>query len=105
MSPVRLSMSMADGRSRGGCRPATSKRPPGQRVSATTPMTRLFSTAAGLVLENDGSFFAPANPLTLDAVFQSADPVGLIRSALSDARRAAAPSDVHAPLQSQEIWA
>lgn len=68
-------------------------------------MTRLFATATGLILDHDGAFLAPARPLTLDTVFQSADPVALVRDLLSEAAPTAAPSNVRAPLESQEVWA
>ena len=68
-------------------------------------MTRLFATATGLVLERDGKFCTPARPLDLDTVFQSSDPVALVRDVLVDAKATAAPSELRAPLQSQEVWA
>ena len=48
-------------------------------------MPRLFATTRGIVLEHDGGFFAPARALSLDAVFEAADPVALVRDALADA--------------------
>ena len=69
------------------------------------PMIRLFATAGGLVLERNGEFLAPSHPLELDGVFQSPDPVALINRVLADARAVEPPSHVHAPLQSQEVWA
>jgi 2-dehydro-3-deoxy-D-arabinonate dehydratase len=68
-------------------------------------MTRLFATASGLILEEGGAFRAPSQTLTVDDVFQSADPVALMRAAFADAKPARAPSDLRAPLQSQEVWA
>ena len=68
-------------------------------------MPRLFATATGLILERDGACFASVRPLSLDAVFQSADPGALIQSALADARPVGAPAELRAPLQSQEVWA
>jgi 2-dehydro-3-deoxy-D-arabinonate dehydratase len=68
-------------------------------------MTRLFVTASGLILEQHGAFLAPARALTVDEVFQSADPVALIRDVLVNAEATAAPTSVRAPLQSQEVWA
>src|SRR3954463_13908605 len=68
-------------------------------------MPRLFATATGLIIERDGAYFASVRPLSLDAVFQSADPGALIQSALADARPVGAPADLRAPLQSQEVWA
>jgi len=71
-------------------------------------MIRLFSTTHGLILERDGAHLAPAPSLTLDALFQSADPVALARTALANARpvaTAASEWTILAPLQSQEVWA
>jgi 2-dehydro-3-deoxy-D-arabinonate dehydratase len=71
-------------------------------------MIRLFSTSSGVVLERDGAHLAPAQPLTLDTVFESADPERLLQSVLADARPIATNTSEQtllAPLQSQEIWA
>ena len=68
-------------------------------------MLRLFATGSGLIIERNGVFLAASRPLTLDAVFQSADPSGFLNQALADAKPAGAPSNLRAPLQSQEIWA
>ena len=68
-------------------------------------MIRLFATASGLILERDGKFFAPTSPLSLDAIFQSADPATLLDRAIRSGNPAAAPAALHAPLQSQEVWA
>jgi 2-dehydro-3-deoxy-D-arabinonate dehydratase len=68
-------------------------------------MIRLFSTATGLVLERDGVFTTAAQPLTLDSVFQSANPVQLLEAAMAGGRVSPAPANLRAPLQSQEIWA
>jgi len=68
-------------------------------------MLRIFSTTTGLVLEQAGAYFSASRPFALDAIFESSDPGALIRSALADARPAAAPGDLRAPLQSQEVWA
>ncbi|MGH7943817.1 MAG: fumarylacetoacetate hydrolase family protein [Opitutaceae bacterium] len=68
-------------------------------------MTRLFSTTTGLILEHDGAFRALSGSIGLDVVFQSADPVAFIRDALAGAKPAQAPSELRAPLQSQEVWA
>jgi 2-dehydro-3-deoxy-D-arabinonate dehydratase len=68
-------------------------------------MIRLYATASGLLLQRDDAFFAPSRPATLDALFQAADPGALLRTWLGDARPAAAPSVLRAPLQSQEVWA
>jgi 2-dehydro-3-deoxy-D-arabinonate dehydratase len=68
-------------------------------------MIRLFATSNGLILERDGTFFAPTRPATVDAVFQSADAGAFVRTLLADAKATASPSEVRAPLQSQEVWA
>jgi 2-dehydro-3-deoxy-D-arabinonate dehydratase len=69
-------------------------------------MIRLYATPRGLVLEHAGQFLAPATDLTLDAIFQVADPGALVRAALRDAAPATeSPSPLLAPLQSQEVWA
>ena len=70
-------------------------------------MIRLFATPTGVVLERDGACFAPARPVTVDAVFESADPGAFVRTLLSDARSTARPTatELRAPLQSQEVWA
>jgi 2-dehydro-3-deoxy-D-arabinonate dehydratase len=68
-------------------------------------MPRLYNTTTGLVLEQDGAYLTPARSLSMDAIFQSADPVALIHQALSTATPAAKPENLHAPLQSQEVWA
>jgi 2-dehydro-3-deoxy-D-arabinonate dehydratase len=68
-------------------------------------MTRLYATATGLVMESDGAYYAPSRPLSIDAVFQSADPGALFQDVLTDARTSAPPAELRAPLQSQEVWA
>ncbi len=67
-------------------------------------MLRLYSTATGLVLENAGRHLVPAS-LTLDALFQAADPSALLQAALATASPCACPADLRAPIQSQEVWA
>ena len=68
-------------------------------------MPRLFSTSSGLIIEHNGAFLTPGTPLSIDSVFQAADPVSFIESRLRDARPAAKPTAFRAPLQSQEVWA
>jgi 2-dehydro-3-deoxy-D-arabinonate dehydratase len=68
-------------------------------------MIRLFSTPAGLILEANGVFRSPARLLELNTVFQAGDPVALIRDVLASAKPADAPTELRAPLQSQEVWA
>jgi 2-dehydro-3-deoxy-D-arabinonate dehydratase len=71
-------------------------------------MLRLFSTTTGVVIENDGGFLAPVRPLAIDTLFQAADPVALLRSALAGAKPVVADAGgwtLRAPLESQEVWA
>jgi 2-dehydro-3-deoxy-D-arabinonate dehydratase len=68
-------------------------------------MIRLYSTLNGLMFERDGAYVAPSEPLTLDTVFQSAAPEVLLRDAITTGRPAVPPTDLLAPLQSQEVWA
>ena len=68
-------------------------------------MIRVHSTPSGTVLESAGNFLQPSSPLPLDALFAAADPGALVRSALATAQPAAAPGQLLAPLQSQEVWA
>jgi 2-dehydro-3-deoxy-D-arabinonate dehydratase len=68
-------------------------------------MLRLYATPTGIILENDGAFLAPARSMTIDALFQSDDPIALVRSLLPGALPSAAPAVLLAPLQSQEVWA
>ena len=70
-------------------------------------MLRLFSTPAGLVIENNGNYFAAPTALTLDALFTATDPHALLRTALTTAQPTPAPhpASLLAPLRSQEVWA
>jgi 2-dehydro-3-deoxy-D-arabinonate dehydratase len=68
-------------------------------------MTRLFLSAAGITLEQGNAFFAPTRVLDLNAIFQSADPVGLVEDMLATGRPVAAPAALCAPIASQEVWA
>ena len=68
-------------------------------------MIRVFATNSGTLLETAGKFLQPASSLTIDAIFQSADPLALVRRACADAKPASRPAQLRAPLQSQEIWA
>ena len=67
--------------------------------------TRLYATDGGLILEHDGRFLSPSHPLELDTVFHSPDPVALLNRVLADASATEPPSNLRAPLQSQEVWA
>jgi 2-dehydro-3-deoxy-D-arabinonate dehydratase len=68
-------------------------------------MIRVFATPTGLVLETAGRFVQPARPLTVDAIFQAADPAALLRDAVAGGRPATQPAQPRAPVQSQEVWA
>ncbi len=68
-------------------------------------MPKLHPTPEGILIESDGKFLLPSQPLTWDALFASADPAGAVQAALAGARPASAPGKVRAPLQSQEVWA
>jgi 2-dehydro-3-deoxy-D-arabinonate dehydratase len=70
-------------------------------------MTRLYSTANGLIIEQNGTCHAPARSLQLDAIFESDTPAALLHAALSTAEPTTAPdvTTLRAPLQSQEVWA
>jgi len=68
-------------------------------------MLRLFSTPTGLVAERDAAHFHVPHALTLDALFSSADPFSMLQVALAEVRPGPAPTDLLAPLQTQEVWA
>jgi 2-dehydro-3-deoxy-D-arabinonate dehydratase len=70
-------------------------------------MLRLFSTPAGLVVENRGAFVAASTAFTLDALFSAADPHALISAALAAGHPtvAPAPASLLAPIGTQEVWA
>jgi 2-dehydro-3-deoxy-D-arabinonate dehydratase len=73
----------------------------------STPL-RLFATTQGLVVEHAGTRSALGATLTLDTLFQSTDPVSLLRTALSTAvpvPLGGSDAPLLAPLQSQEVWA
>src|SRR3954462_6418809 len=96
-----------------------------------TSIIRLFATSTGVILQRDEVYLSPASPLSIDAVFQSADPVGLIGTVLAKAKpiggttsassaagaeRGPPANDpfsrtpgrqwtLRAPVQSQEVWA
>ena len=69
---------------------------------------RLYSTTQGLVVIAENSQFALPPAVTLDVLFEAADPSALIRQSLSAAPTVQTAADtwtLHAPLQSQEVWA
>jgi len=68
-------------------------------------MIRIYSTDDGLVLEQAGRFLRPAKPLTMDQIFQSADPMALVTTACGGAAPVAAPGALRSPLGTQEVWA
>jgi 2-dehydro-3-deoxy-D-arabinonate dehydratase len=70
-------------------------------------MLRLYSTPAGLVIENAGTFHLAPAALTFDALFTAADPHALLRTALASGQPTAAPAPASllAPIRSQEVWA
>lgn len=68
-------------------------------------MYKLHPTPAGLIIESQGAFHQPAQPLVWDQLFAHERPVELIESALHSARSATAPSGYAAMLQAQEVWA
>lgn len=68
-------------------------------------MLRIYATPTGLILARGDTYHAPATALTLDALFQSANPSALVAAALASGRAVAAPTNLLAPIQSQEVWA
>ncbi len=68
-------------------------------------MLRIYSTPTGLILARGDTFHVPATALTLDALFQAANPGALAAAALASGRPVAAPTSPLAPIQSQEVWA
>jgi 2-dehydro-3-deoxy-D-arabinonate dehydratase len=70
-------------------------------------MIRVFNTNDGRVIEADGRYRRASQSLSMDAIFTSAEPARLV---LADAASAAevpapAPTELRAPIESQEIWA
>lgn len=70
-------------------------------------MHRLYSTSAGLIAHATERFIALPASFTLDALFAAPDPHAKLADAIRNGGLVAAPapSDLRAPLQSQEIWA
>ncbi|MBE2213059.1 MAG: fumarylacetoacetate hydrolase family protein [Opitutaceae bacterium] len=69
-------------------------------------MIRLFSTPEGVVLERDGRFVRPSAAFSIDALFTSEAPTAYAAAACDTGRIIVArPTLLHAPLQSQEVWA
>ena len=70
-------------------------------------MTRVFAIDGGVVLERGGEYRRPAPPFGMDVIFTAEDPLQLRATAFATAAAAAPPEPkaLHAPLQSQEVWA
>ncbi len=68
-------------------------------------MIRLFSDSQGLLLDHSGSVRRPTQPLTIDAVFSAADPVALALKAWESGQAATLPTQLGAPIGTQEVWA
>ncbi|MSU24034.1 MAG: 2-hydroxyhepta-2,4-diene-1,7-dioate isomerase [Opitutus sp.] len=68
-------------------------------------MIRVFATDSGTLLETAGKFFQPASSLTIDAIFQAADALALVRRVCERAQPVPPPAQLRAPIQSQEVWA
>ena len=68
-------------------------------------MTRLYLSADGITLEQGPAFIAPTRVLDLNAIFQSADPVGLVEEMCATGQPTVAPAALCAPILSQEVWA
>src|SRR5258708_15254854 len=81
------------------------------RLSTSTTLShymfRLFSTAAGIVIERHGAFFTAPTAFTLDTLFTSTDPHALLGGTPATAPTTAAPASVSllAPARSQETCA
>ena len=68
-------------------------------------MIKLHGTPNGILIERDGAYFQPLQPLSWDALFAQAAPASLVAQALADATTVPPPTQRTAPLQSQEVWA
>ena len=71
--------------------------------SMLQPIT-LYRTASGLVAQRGEDCFLLAD-LTMDAVFQHADPHSLLEPMLSYGKPVERPAELLSPIQSQEVWA
>ncbi len=67
-------------------------------------MLKVYPTESSLVVV-DGAEVPRAVSMTLDQLFVAADPEAVLRSGLAGAPPASLPAPLHAPLQSQEVWA
>lgn len=70
-------------------------------------MIKVLATTEGIVIDYDGSFRRPLQPIGFDAIFAAADPLALVKAAADAASDVSAPPDsgLVAPIQSQEVWA
>ena len=68
-------------------------------------MIRVYSTPTGTVLESEGKFTKPASPIGIDAIFQADDALALLRGLIAAGSPADKPTQVNAPVQTQEVWA
>jgi 2-dehydro-3-deoxy-D-arabinonate dehydratase len=68
-------------------------------------MIKIYSTVRGLVVEQAGRFLHPSQPLTVDQIFESGDPLALVRAVCEGASAAEGPGVLQSPIQSQEVWA
>jgi len=66
---------------------------------------KLYSTADGLVVEQDQRLSLLPSAFSLDQLFAAAEPSQLLREQLAAARRVAQMGRLLAPLRSQEVWA
>ncbi len=69
-----------------------------------TPSITVYCCSTGLVAQRAGDWFTLAEP-HLDELFQQRDPAHWLAAALAGATPIVAPSNFHAPIQSQEVWA
>ncbi len=66
---------------------------------------RVTATAAGVLLEVEDRVVGAPPEFTIDALFRSADPVGLARDAFDAGAVTDTPAAVLAPIGAQEVWA
>jgi 2-dehydro-3-deoxy-D-arabinonate dehydratase len=66
---------------------------------------RVTATAAGVLLEVEDRIVGSPPEFTIDALFRSADPVGLARHAFDSGAVTDAPAALLAPIGAQEVWA
>jgi len=66
---------------------------------------KVYCTPEGLVAESEGAFRILPQTIGLDRLFTEVDPIAMIADAFRRGKTVGAPTDLRAPLQSQEIWA